>query len=62
MPGSRNGREMARDAKLLRPQLHIIIMSGFEDLLKGNSGYEDEFLSLNKPFSKHELAIALGQA
>ena len=62
MPGSRNGREMARDAKTLRPQLHIIIMSGFEDLLKDNHGYEDEFISLNKPFSKHELAFALGQA
>lgn len=62
MPGSRNGRDMARDVKSLRPQLHIIIMSGFEDLLKDNSGYEGEFISLNKPFSKHELAIALGQA
>ena len=62
MPGSRNGRDMARDVKSLRPQLHIIIMSGFEDLLKDKSGYEGEFISLNKPFSKHELAIALGQA
>ena len=61
MPGSRNGRDMARDVKSLRPQLHIIIMSGFEDLLKDKSGYEGEFISLNKPFSKHELAIALGQ-
>lgn len=61
MPGSRNGREMARDAKALRPNLHIVIMSGFEDLLNGKHGDEDLFFSLNKPFSKHELAIALGQ-
>lgn len=61
MPGSRNGREMARDAKTLRPNLHIVIMSGFEDLLNDKHSQEDLFFSLNKPFSKHELAIALGQ-
>jgi len=61
MPGSRNGREMARDAKALRPNLHIIIMSGFEDLLKDNHDNDGEFPSLGKPFSKRELAIALGQ-
>ena len=61
MPGSRNGREMARDAKALRPNLHIVIMSGFEDLLNDKHGDEYLFFSLTKPFSKHELAIALGQ-
>lgn len=61
MPGSRNGREMARDARTLRPNLHIIIMSGFEVLLKDDHGNDDEFASLNKPFTKRELAIALGQ-
>ncbi|BCA64916.1 PAS-domain containing protein [Fluviibacter phosphoraccumulans] len=61
MPGSRNGREMARDAKALRPNLHIVIMSGFEDLLNDKHGNEYLFFSLTKPFSKHELAIALGQ-
>lgn len=61
MPGSRNGREMARDARALRPNLHIIIMSGFEVLLKDDHGNDDEFASLNKPFTKRELAIALGQ-
>lgn len=61
MPGSRNGREMARDAKVLRPQLHIVIMSGFEDLLRDNHSIDAEFVSLNKPFTKRELAVALGQ-
>ena len=61
MPGSRNGREMARDAKALRPQLHIVIMSGFEDLLRDNHSNDAEFASLNKPFTKRELAVALGQ-
>lgn len=61
MPGSRNGRDMAREAKALYPDLHIIIMSGFEDLLKETQKNTDEFISLSKPFSKIELAVALGQ-
>ncbi len=61
MPGSRNGRDMAREAKVLRPNLHIVIMSGFEDLLKDNHSHDSEFASLNKPFTKRELAVALGQ-
>ena len=61
MPGSRNGREMAREAQALRPNLHIVIMSGFEDLLKDNHSHDNEFASLNKPFTKRELAVALGQ-
>ena len=61
MPGSRNGREMARAAQEFRPQLHIVIMSGFEDLLKDNHSNDGEFISLNKPFTKRELAVALSQ-
>lgn len=61
MPGSRTGREMAREAQALRPALHIVIMSGFEDLLKDNHSHDNEFASLNKPFTKRELAVALGQ-
>lgn len=61
MPGSRNGREMAREAKTLRQNLHIVIMSGFEDLLKDNHSNDSEFVSLNKPFTKRELAVALIQ-
>ena len=52
---------MAREAQALRPNLHIVIMSGFEDLLKDNHSHDNEFASLNKPFSKRELAVALGQ-
>ena len=61
MPGSRNGREMARAAQEFRPQLHIVIMSGFEDLLKDDHSNDGEFISLNKPFTKRELAVALSQ-
>lgn len=62
MPGSRNGREMAREAKALYPDLHMIIMSGFEDLLRDSHANDAEFVSLNKPFTKHELATALGRS
>ena len=61
MPGSRSGREMAAEARTLRPDLHIVIMSGYEDLLADDARATDDFIRLNKPFSKRELAIALGQ-
>jgi PAS domain S-box-containing protein len=61
MPGSQNGREMAREVKMRHPNLHIIVMSGFEDLLKDNHSNDAEFARLNKPFTKRELAFALGQ-
>ena len=61
MPGSQNGREMAREVKTRHPNLHIIVMSGFEDLLKDNHSNDAEFARLNKPFTKRELAFALGQ-
>ena len=61
MPGSRTGREMAREVKALRPSIYIVIMSGFEDLLKDNHSNDNEFTSLAKPFTKRELSIALGQ-
>lgn len=61
MPGSRNGRELAREAKTMRPNIHIVIMSGFEDLLKDNHSHDAEFTRLNKPFTKRELSVALSQ-
>lgn len=62
MPGSRSGREMAREAKHHRDNLHIVIMSGFEDLLKDSHSNSDAFICLRKPFTKHELVSALGHA
>lgn len=61
MPGNQNGREMAQAAKRLRPDLHVIIMSGFEDLGKAQST-RLSFASLSKPFTKRQLAKALGQS
>lgn len=59
MPGNQNGREMAQEAKRQRPDLHVIIMSGFEDLGKAQSA--PSFATLSKPFTKRQLANALGQ-
>lgn len=61
MPGSQNGREMAISAKDQKPELHIIIMSGYEDLSKSDSEAL-HFTTLSKPFTKKQLASALGKA
>lgn len=61
MPGSQNGREMARQAKSEKPSLHIVIMSGYEDLNKSEMN-APAFTSLSKPFTKKQLASALGKA
>lgn len=61
MPGSQNGREMAVQAMSQKPKLHVIIMSGYEDL---NKTYANSaaFASLQKPFTKKQLAAVLGRA
>lgn len=61
MPGSQNGRELAQGAKIRKPSLHVIIMSGFEDLNKSEIN-RPTFTSLSKPFTKKQLAFALGKA
>ncbi|BBU69721.1 hypothetical protein ICHIJ1_10150 [Fluviibacter phosphoraccumulans] len=61
MPGSQNGRELAQEAKIRKPSLHVIIMSGFEDLNKSEIN-RPTFTSLSKPFTKKQLAFALGKA
>lgn len=61
MPGSQNGREMAQEAKLAKPTLHVVIMSGYEEHGKTISSAGASFATLSKPFAKKELAAALGR-
>jgi PAS domain S-box-containing protein len=61
MPGSQTGREMAISAIEQKPHLHIVIMSGYEDLTKSESDTRN-FTNLSKPFTKKQLASALGKA
>ena len=56
MPGM-TGTELARDLRRRRPDLPVLLMSGFAE----EHGVEDGIQRINKPFRKDELAMHLGQ-
>ncbi len=60
MPGGMNGRELARLAREERPELHVVLMSGYEEQATQNQTETPNLRLLSKPFSKRELARALG--
>lgn len=61
MPGSQNGREMATQAKINNPALHVVIMSGYEELETSTDKTTEAIATLRKPFTKKQLAAALGR-
>ena len=61
MPGSQNGREMATQAKINNPGLHVVIMSGYEELETTTNKTIETIATLSKPFTKKQLAAALGR-
>lgn len=56
MPGSMSGLDLARQAQRLRPNLKIIMMSGFEGSTGGDG---NAFTLLTKPFTSDRLENAL---
>lgn len=60
MPGSLNGRQMAHQAKTDNPNLHVVIMSGYEELATTVPNGTTSFTTLRKPFTRKQLAAALG--
>jgi len=59
MPGL-NGHELAQQARELRPELKILLTSGFNShSLARSEQDETEFPLLPKPYSQHDLARAL---
>jgi len=57
-----NGVELAREARRLRPELRVLLASGYpaSALPGGNAGSEDEeFPFLSKPYRASELAQKL---
>ena len=59
MPGL-NGHELAEQAKQLRPDLKILLTSGYvSPTVTINEGPESDFPLLPKPYSHRELAQAL---
>ncbi|MCX8145636.1 MAG: ATP-binding protein [Azovibrio sp.] len=59
MPGGMNGRELARRARTNRPDLHVVLMSGYEEQAALSQSETPHLRLLGKPFSKRELARAL---
>lgn len=59
MPGGVNGWQLARQAKQLRPELPVILISGYAQEQDAHCGADPGIVPLNKPFSKQQLAQAL---
>ncbi|MDR3322705.1 MAG: response regulator [Zoogloeaceae bacterium] len=59
MPGGMSGRELARNALRKRPELHVVLMSGYEEQAALGKAETPDLHLLGKPFSKQELARAL---
>jgi CheY-like chemotaxis protein len=59
MPGAMDGRELSRAALRLRPQLRILLTSGFPDGRLGGSMPLAGGRLLSKPYRKEELRRAV---
>ncbi len=63
LPGGVNGVEVAREAVALRPDLKVILVSGYPDTTLAKSGLsEANYLLLPKPFSRTALSEAIASA
>jgi CheY-like chemotaxis protein len=60
MPGGMNGKELARQARLSRPELKILFTSGFPGTSLANGvEFDDDDVLLSKPYRKRDLASAI---
>jgi PAS domain S-box-containing protein len=63
LPGGLNGQELAEAAAQLRPEMAILMTSGYSrDLLKNRGSGGHTFPVLNKPYRINELAVMLRRA
>ncbi len=57
-----NGRELAERAKLIRPELKVLFISGYVDRpLKGKDGEDPSYAFLEKPFSAQSLVETIAR-
>jgi len=54
LPNGINGRELGRQATLLRPGIRVLLCSGY-----GSRARSEKFPVLAKPYRRHELATAI---
>ncbi|HKT20598.1 MAG TPA: CHASE domain-containing protein [Stellaceae bacterium] len=61
--GGADGYALAREVRQRRPDIAIVLTSGFPQMKFDNdSGWKDEFVLLNKPYRRRDLAQALRDA
>lgn len=58
MPGM-SGSELAREARLMKPDLTIMVSTGYSDV---PAGFDDDVLLLSKPYSDAELSAKIATA
>ena len=60
MPGSLNGKELASQARIKRPDLKVLFTSGFPGTATGpGTKFDDADVLLSKPYRKRDLAKAV---
>jgi signal transduction histidine kinase len=59
MPGGMNGVQLSVEAKRLRPELKVLLSSGYTGAALGSSGVPEDMPILNKPYRREELAKKL---
>jgi len=63
MPGGLNGRQLAEEARRLRPSLRVLFTSGYtEDAAIRHGRVDTGAQVLNKPYRRHELSRAIREA
>ena len=59
MPGM-SGRELAQRVRALRPNMKVLLMSGYApDLIARYGTMETDVALIEKPFTRHSLLVAL---
>ncbi|MEX0922485.1 MAG: ATP-binding protein [Rhodovibrionaceae bacterium] len=59
MPGGLNGRDLAEEAKKLRPSLRVLLTTGYAEHPSFGRGASGEIEFLRKPYRREELIAAL---
>jgi DNA-binding LytR/AlgR family response regulator len=63
MPGGINGRMLANEAAIIRPDLAVLFTSGYtENTFLSEYNVDSDTLLLSKPYSRNELATKVRAA
>jgi CheY-like chemotaxis protein len=60
MPGGMSGREVAARARQLKPDIKVLLASGYaEELVHGEDLEREQLKVLRKPYNQADLLVAL---